>query len=234
MDFCTEVWGNLLIHPAKIIVNVTFVIWILISIYHHPNFHVCNAPSATSLFLFGEHRKQLQGWKECRDQAVHTYQQPAEVCSVWSVHTGVFFNTRRCVHPLRLLETCSSIANSVSALLGAGIGSACQRLQGEQVEYWLFDAELQPRNVETACMQNRVFKAKVKAKVIALPAQEWIKSEIPTLTSFALWESSWRRRLLVIFYLMLLVWFVFLIYPPLHFPLGSQSMQWWPWSWWGL
>jgi len=35
-------------------------------------------------------------------------------------------------------------------------------------------------------MQNRVFKAKVKAKVIALPAQEWIKSEIPTLTSFAL------------------------------------------------
>jgi len=35
-------------------------------------------------------------------------------------------------------------------------------------------------------MQNSVFKAEVKAKVFPLPAQEWIKSEIPTLTSFAL------------------------------------------------
>lgn len=165
---------------------------------------------------------------------MHTYQQPAEVCNVWSVHTGAFFNTQRCLHPLRLLEMCSSIANSVSALLGGGIGSVCQRLQGKQAEYWLFDAELQPRNVETACMQNRVFKAKVKAKVIALPAQEWIKSEIPTLTSFALWDSSWGRSLLVIFHLMLLVLVVFLVYPPLHFTLGSQSTWWWLWSWQGL
>lgn len=49
-------------------------------------------------------------------------------------------------------------------------------------------------------MQNRVFKAEVKAKVIALPAQKWIKSEIPTLASFALQDSSWRMNLLVIFY----------------------------------
>lgn len=49
-------------------------------------------------------------------------------------------------------------------------------------------------------MQNSVFKAEVKAKVIALPAQEWIKSEIPTLTSFALRDSSWRMNLLIIFY----------------------------------
>lgn len=55
-------------------------------------------------------------------------------------------------------------------------------------------------------MQNRVFKAEVKAKVIALPAQEWIKSEIPTLASFALKDSSWRMNLLV-----MLGWFLWFL-----------------------
>lgn len=92
--------------------------------------------------------------------------------------------------------------------------------KGNRLEYWLFDAELQPRNVETACMQNSVFKAEVKAKVIALPAQERIKSEILTLTSFALRNSSWRMNLLVIFYVGLVSWCVgfdfvlFFIYLP--------------------
>lgn len=57
-------------------------------------------------------------------------------------------------------------------------------------------------------MQNSVFKAEVKAKVIALPAQEWIKSEIPTLTSLALQDSSQRMNLLAVFYIVYLFAFI--------------------------
>lgn len=69
-------------------------------------------------------------------------------------------------------------------------------------------------------MQNSVFKAEVKAKVIALPAQEWIKSEIPTLTSLALQDSSRRINLLVIFYVGYLFIYLLLFLFFLHFPSG--------------
>lgn len=44
-----------------------------------------------------------------------------------------------------------------------------------------------------------VLPAEVKAKAIALPAQKWIKSEIPTLNSFALRVSTFGINLLVMF-----------------------------------
>lgn len=93
-------------------------------------------------------------------------------------------------------------------------------------------------------MQNRVFKAEVKAKVIALPAQEWIKSEIPTLASFALQDSSWRMNLLVIFYvgvvfvgfgrLFCCCFFFFNLSSLCTSYLGLQSTQYLPWSGLGL
>lgn len=68
-------------------------------------------------------------------------------------------------------------------------------------------------------MQSRASAAKVKAKLIALPALRWIKSEIPTLASFALQGSSLRIFLFlghfpfVVFFFSFILYFSFLLFP---------------------
>lgn len=117
-----------------------------------------------SCFCWGNTGSRDSSWKN-GNWCVCVYQELAKIQSRSSVlHENVLWDMEIC-------KMRSSISNGVSALAEGGIQSGVSgRLQGNSLEYWLFDAELQPKNVETASMQSSVFKAEVKAKVIALPA----------------------------------------------------------------
>lgn len=138
-------------------------------------FFVCVCGIYSSAFLLGKHRKQWQQLEK-NQKLVCIRQEVAKIICI--ALKKMFFETWRYAKFVLQFQTVSALLQKVEFRL------VCQGgCKGNRLEYWLFDAELQARNVETACMQSSVFKAGVKAKVIALPAQEWIKSEIPALTS---------------------------------------------------